>query len=138
MNRYALVFCVLVVLAGCPVQSGAPPYDLTLIVTNSDTDDGVINTSTHLTGKPPTDIVYHSVKLVVINNSRTNAEYKLGNISTSRSVVRQNFSTTTHPDKILIKYDSVSGAEQPGIIKGRTWNSDTQRYEEFTDYQSGY
>ena len=139
MKRLVILICLSVVVAGCPMDSSAPPHSLSIQISDETTDDGFkMEASVVLEGRPPTDIVYHGVQVTVINDSTTLAKSDIGNITTERWSVPFNISLDSRPNKLLIMYDKVSGADSPGNIQGYRWNPDQEVYEIYTNYTSKY
>jgi len=121
------------------MDSSAPPHSLSIQISDETTDDGFeMEASVVIEGRPPTDIVYHGVQVTVINDSTTLAKYDTGNITTERWSVPFNISVDSRPNRLLIIYDKVSGADSPGNIQGYRWNPDQEVYEIYTNYTSKY
>jgi len=137
--QLAIIFCLSIALAGCPMDSGQNPHSLAIHISDTTRDSGfTTNATVDLEGRPPTDAVYHEVRVLLMNDSTEIAEYELGDITTDRHSVWFNYSTESPPDKILVKYNRVSGVTQPGVIEAYRWNSQREIYERYTEYTPEY
>lgn len=140
MNNYGLlVVCVAVILAGCPVDTTEKSHDLTLSILDEDaTGEYEATYSVNLGGEPPSDITYSGVKVSLLNGSTEMAEHHIGNVTIERYTVEFNVSVNSRPDKILIKFDKVTGEDQPGNVQGSMWDPDLGAYVEYNSYTPQY
>ena len=138
-GRHLVLICVILALTGCPAEPSERYYGLSLSI-----EDQSIETEFHmqasvvLEGNPPNDITYHGVKVVIMNGSTKLDEYELGNINTSRYAVPFNISEQSPPERINIKYDSVTGADRPGRVNGYEWDSESEVYQRSGNYTREY
>jgi hypothetical protein len=139
MNRLPLLICVVIVLAGCPVDSGDHEYRLEVSVVEESTDGKFVGSlRADLSGRPPTSIVYHDVRVILLNDSMELASYSIGDMTTDRWSIKKNISVPERPDMALIRYDNISGADRPGTIQGVKWNSESDVYVQYGNYSKQY
>ena len=138
-KRYAVLLCVAILLAGCPVDTTERSDDLTLSISDQDLENGYsINASVNLGGRPPSNITYHGVKVTLLDSSTAVAEREIGDITTDRHSVKFRATVASRPDRILIKYDRISGADGPGEVTGYEWDPEKEVYVQYQNYTREY
>ena len=139
MSRLPLLLCIVLVLSGCPMDTGEDEFRLEVsVIGQSDSGHFVGTIRADLSGDPPNSIVYHNVKVILLNYSTELDEYTMGNITTDRWTVKKNISVPKQPERALIKYDSVSGSDRAGIVRGVRWDAESDVYVPYSNYTKQY
>lgn len=135
----ASILCLAVAIAGCPMDSPQNPHSLKIHIANQSTEEGFeMNASVELEGNPPDDVVYEGVRVTLVDDSTDVATHELGNITTSRYSVNFKVSLSSRPQKILLQYNRVHGASQPGKVSGYRWDDGREVYEIYSNYSARY